>query len=226
MQAAPAVRLRPSKRAQRIILRADPSSGCIIATYPEKISQKDVASFIQKHADWIEKVGTLLPPQPNLGHGGSVLINGVPTPIIHTPTSRQGCILTPNGLSVSGLAEHTESRIQRFLRDMAKKNLPVMLQEEAQRMGAQVTKVDIRNVKSRWGSCSRSGRIMLSWRLIMCPPLVQSYIMVHELAHLQHFDHSSAFWEHVDHFFSKGRTGRLAAERWLRQNGPALLRVP
>ncbi|MBR0559821.1 M48 family metallopeptidase [Neokomagataea sp. TBRC 2177] len=220
------VQLRSSKRARRITLRADPLSGCVIATYPEKIPRKQALDFIQQHADWIEKAHAALPPPPHLRGGGSVLFNGVPTPIFHTPELRQGCILNPNGLHVSGNAEHTESRVQRFLREMANKHLPAMLQEEAQRMNVQVTKIDIRNVRSRWGSCSRTGRIMLSWRLIMCPPIVQSYIMVHELAHLQHFNHSPAFWSHVDHFFSKGRPGRLAAERWLRQNGPALLRIP
>ncbi|WP_068168387.1 M48 family metallopeptidase [Neokomagataea thailandica] len=226
MVPVPSVQLRPSKRARRITLRADPTSGCVIAAYPAHLTQQYVRSFIRQHEDWINKANASLPAPPFLGDGGSVLLNGVPTPIYHAPMARQGCVLTSNGLQVSGHSEHVESRVQRFLRALANKNLPVLLQEEAQRMNAHVIKIDIRNVRSRWGSCTRAGRIMLSWRLIMCPPTVQSYIMVHELSHLTHFDHSPAFWGHVDHFFSKGCSGRLAAERWLRQNGPALLRVP
>lgn len=226
MLTPPNVQLNPSPRARRVTLRLSPSLGCVIATYPQKLSNDNVLKFIHLHMDWIEKALQSLPERPNFNGGGIVLINGQQTPIFHTPASRQGCMLDEVGLHVSGQAEHTERRVQRFLREMALKNLPPLVHAEAYRMGADVTKIDIRNVRSRWGSCTRTGRIMLSWRLIMCPPSVQGYIAVHELAHLKHFDHSPAFWSHVDHFFAKGRTGRLAAERWLRQNGPALLRVP
>lgn len=64
--------------------------------------------------------------------------------------------------------------------------------------GLQPKKVSASNAKTLWGSCSRNGSIRLSCRLICLPPAVFDYIIVHELVHLRHFDHSQAFWEEVN----------------------------
>nr|WP_240775414.1 MULTISPECIES: SprT family zinc-dependent metalloprotease [Neokomagataea] len=204
----------------------DFSSGTLVLTHPPSTKCSSIEAFIKRHDPWIRKALASLPPPLDLTGGGMVLINGIETSIIHTPHAQNGCVLETPVLKVSGAAEHTERRVQRFLRELAARELPKLLEREAQNMRVTYTKLDVRNVRSRWGSCTRNGRIMLSWRLVMCPPLVQSYVAVHELAHLTYFDHSPAFWSHVDKFFSKGRSGRVAAELWLRQKGAVLLRVP
>jgi len=87
--------------------------------------------------------------------------------------------------------------IERALRSRAKQELPPRLLELAARHGLTVTRVTIRNQRSRWGSCARSGHICLNWRLVTMPDVVRDYVMIHELMHLRRMDHSPAFWKLV-----------------------------
>lgn len=71
------------------------------------------------------------------------------------------------------------------------------LLELAAEQGLTVTRVSVRNQRSRWGSCSRSGHICLNWRLIEMPDSIRDYVMLHELMHLKRMDHSPGFWKLV-----------------------------
>lgn len=86
------------------------------------------------------------------------------------------------------------------LRHQAKLQLPVRLQELAARLGLDVTKVTIRNSHGRWGSCSTKRSINLSMYLILLPRHLQRYVMLHELTHILHMDHSPQFWAQLDAF--------------------------
>ena len=84
--------------------------------------------------------------------------------------------------------------------------------------GLAVAGVSIRNQRTRWGSCGRDGHISLNWRLVLMPPDVRDYVLIHELMHLRRLDHSPAFWKLV----AAACPGYRDARQWLRQNGPAL----
>lgn len=84
-----------------------------------------------------------------------------------------------------------------------------------ERTGLRPKKVAFRNQKTRWGSCSSSGTISLNWRLIAAPLEVIDYILVHELCHLQHMNHSSKFWSLVQSHYPNWDQ----AEIWLKKNG-------
>jgi len=81
-----------------------------------------------------------------------------------------------------------------------------------------VTRVTIRNQRTRWGSCGREGHICLNWRLVVMPDFVRDYVIVHELMHLRRLDHSRAFWRLVETAYPDYRRARL----WLRQHGSSL----
>ena len=81
------------------------------------------------------------------------------------------------------------------------------------------TKITVRDTSSRWGSCSTSGTISLSWRLAFAPPEIMRYVIIHELAHIKHMDHSPAFWAQVSKLYGEG-VGR--AKLWLSKNGADL----
>jgi len=85
----------------------------------------------------------------------------------------------------------------RALREQAKRELPPRLLELAAQHALTVTRISIRNQRSRWGSCSRSGHICLNWRLVQMPATVRDYVLIHELMHLKRMDHSPAFWNLV-----------------------------
>jgi predicted metal-dependent hydrolase len=81
-----------------------------------------------------------------------------------------------------------------------------------------VKRVTVRNQRSRWGSCSRRGTISLNWRLIQAPGFVRDYIILHELAHLRHMNHSRRYWAEVERLCP----GYLEAERWLKRHSALL----
>lgn len=216
---------RRSKRARRMTLRVDAVQGSVVLTLPERTSRKQGLMFVQQHMDWISASLASLPEKPVLANGHDIMIEGSLVPILHDPTARRGTWLDADGLHVSGDADHTERRVRDFLRVLAKDRLSAAVKRQSERMQLVPSRLDLRDVRTRWGSCTRQGRIMLSWRLLITPVEIRDYVIIHELAHLRHFDHGADFWALVDHFCSNGRPGRLAAERWLRENWVALLRA-
>jgi predicted metal-dependent hydrolase len=123
--------------------------------------------------------------------------------------ARQRARLMP---SAFGAAERTA------LRDRAREELPARLLEIAAAHGLTVTGVSIRNQRTRWGSCGRDGKITLNWRLVLMPPAVRDYVLIHELMHLRRLDHSPAYWKLV----AAACPGYREARQWLRIHGPAL----
>ncbi|WP_228121513.1 M48 family metallopeptidase [Gluconobacter cerevisiae] len=214
-----------SARARRITLRIEPVRGEVIVTLPQTVTKDRALAFVHQQTEWIARALAALPEKPTLTEGSHVMIDGKRIPILHEPTARRGCWLDADGLHVSGDASHTTRRVRDFLQILAKDCLTEILQTHSAKMNLHPIRLDLREVRTRWGSCTKQGRIMLSWRLLMAPVPIQNYVIIHELSHLKHFNHGPDFWALVDSFIPEGRTGRLAAERWLRENGTALLRA-
>jgi predicted metal-dependent hydrolase len=104
------------------------------------------------------------------------------------------------------------------LRALAAATLIPRLHELAAQHGLTVSRVSIRNQRSRWGSCSRKGAISLNFRLVQMPAWVADYVLIHELMHLQQQNHGRRFWRLVERACPEFRE----AERWLRRHGRAL----
>jgi len=104
------------------------------------------------------------------------------------------------------------------LKAQARAELPLRLQELADQHGLGVTRVSIRNQRTRWGSCGRDGHICLNWRLVVMPDWVRDYVIVHELMHLRRMDHSPKYWRLVAAAYPRYREAR----QWLRAHGPEL----
>jgi predicted metal-dependent hydrolase len=104
------------------------------------------------------------------------------------------------------------------LRQRARIELPARLLELAALHDLTVTRVSVRNQRTRWGSCGRDGHISLNWRLVLMPMAVRDYVLVHELMHLRRLDHSRAYWRLV----AAACPGYREARQWLRTNGPSL----
>jgi hypothetical protein len=104
------------------------------------------------------------------------------------------------------------------LRRRAARELPPALLALACIHGITVTRVSIRNQRSRWGACSARGSITLNWRLILTPDFVRDYVMVHELMHRRELNHSKRFWRHV----AAACPRHAEARRWLLTNGRRL----
>jgi hypothetical protein len=104
---------------------------------------------------------------------------------------------------------------RRTLQARARADLPARLLELADRHGLTVTRISIRDQRSRWGSCGPTGHICLNWRLVALPDWVRDYVLVHELMHLRRLDHSPAYWGLVEQACPEYRDAR----GWLRDHG-------
>ena len=115
---------------------------------------------------------------------------------------------------------HDSPSIQdrRALREQASRELPPRLLELADCHGLVVSRVSIRDQRSRWGSCGRDAHICLNWRLVLMPASVRDYILIHELMHLRRMDHSPAYWRLV----ADADPDYRVAREWLRRHGPSL----
>ncbi len=100
------------------------------------------------------------------------------------------------------------------LRELAARELPTRLLELAASAGHTVAGVTVRDQKSRWGSCSPTGRISLNWRLVQAPPAVRDYVLLHELTHLVESNHSARFWKKLEAVCPWHREARAWLRAW------------
>jgi hypothetical protein len=107
----------------------------------------------------------------------------------------------------------------RELRRQAARELPAHLRRLAGDHSLHVSRVSVRDQRSRWGSCSPAGHICLNWRLVLMPESVRDYVLIHELMHLRRLDHSHHFWRLVAHACPNYEHAR----RWLRENRNLLM---
>lgn len=112
--------------------------------------------------------------------------------------------------------------VERGYRRVARDWLAMQCEHVGRAIGVQPASIGIRDPRTRWGSCSSSGAVSFSWRLMMAPARVAEYVVVHELAHLVHLDHSAAFWGLVD----RVRPDYRVESAWLRDHGGWLHRAP
>jgi predicted metal-dependent hydrolase len=103
--------------------------------------------------------------------------------------------------------------------DRADDEIARRAEDLAARLGIRIRGVRVSRAHTRWGSCSTTGRINLNWRLLLGPPEILDYLIAHELAHVDHPNHSRGFWDRVAELHSEHRS----AERWLRKYGAGLV---
>jgi hypothetical protein len=123
-------------------------------------------------------------------------------------------------LCVAGDLPHVERRVRDFLRREAKRDLEAAAHSYAERLGLRLKRITIRDQTSRWGSCSTTGALSFSWRLILAPRYVLDYLAAHEVAHLIEMNHSPRFWRLLDRICPD----MLRAKTWLDLNGADLHR--
>ena len=100
-------------------------------------------------------------------------------------------------ICVAGEPPHLDRRIGDFLKREARRDLEAAASRYAARLGVAIKRVSIRDQSSRWGSCSNTGVLSFSWRLILAPSFVLDYLAAHEVAHLKELNHSPRFWRLV-----------------------------
>jgi len=211
--------LVPHPRAKRYLLRVR-ADGVVQVTLPVRGTVAAAKAFVVRNLGWLERQIQRLEAQPKTVNewrlGTEIHFRGeqVKIEVETVGQIRFGSEL----LRLRDLTVDLRPAIQKHLRKLAQKELPVRVMELASLHGIEVSRVSIRNQKSRWGSCSRRGTISLNWRLIQTPEFVRDYICLHELAHRKQMNHSDLFWRQVKRLCPD----YLIAERWLKAHSKLL----
>ena len=219
------VRVRRHRMARRYTLRIQAATREVVLTMPPRGCLKEAKDFAQKHGGWIASRLDHLPKAEPFAHGIIVPLRGQPHRIVHRKGMR-GTVwieVAEDGerkLCVAGDAPHVDRRVGDFLRREAKADLEQASHRFAEQIGASFTRVSVRDPSSRWGSCSTTGVLSYSWRLILAPPYVLDYLAAHEVAHLIEMNHSARFWRLVDKMCPNVRR----AKDWLESHGTELHR--
>jgi predicted metal-dependent hydrolase len=196
------VRMRRHRQARRYTLRIQSATREVVLTIPPRGTLKEAREFAQKHSGWIAARLDRLPKAAPFTGGTVVPLRGMPHRIAHRPGMR-GTVWTEAAadgerlICVAGNAPHIDRRISDFLRREAKRDLEAASRRFAGELGVRVKRVAVRDQSSRWGSCSTTGVLSFSWRLILAPSIVLNYLAAHEVAHLLEMNHSARFWRLV-----------------------------
>lgn len=206
-------------RARRLRLSVNPVSGRVRLTLPPRLSLAKALDWANGQAAWIERQRAGLPESRPFAPGATIPFDGATLLIAWDEGHRRLPHREGDRLCVGGPESAVPRRVKAWLERQALALLTVETQECARRAGVTVSAVGTGDPRGRWGSCTASGTIRYSWRLILAPPEVRRATVAHEVAHRLHMDHSPAFHAAVARLFGR----EPAAERqWLRAHGATL----
>ena len=224
--------LRRHPSARRLTLRVSRSRRAVILTMPKRCSLDEAGKFLHRHLDWVHECIDDIPDRISFAHQAQVPLRGVPHELFFTGAARAQDVVSilPGDditteeamprLAVSGLFEHAPRRFQDWMVEQARKDLLGRVSVHANRLSLRPKRITIRDQRTRWGSCSSSGCLSFSWRLIMAPPIVLDYLAAHEVAHLAEMNHGRRFWQLVERTMPQLEE----AKDWLRREGMDLHR--
>jgi predicted metal-dependent hydrolase len=214
-----------------------------ILTMPVYSSFADADEFLSRHLDWLkERVAGLSEPVP-FTHGAIVPLRGYAHMLRFAGSVRRRGVVWveaaedtkvapawPQGarvprrrlprLTVAGEPEHAPRRLLDWLKRQAHQDLFTRVSVHARRLDLTPARIFVRDQTTRWGSCSTTGALSFSWRLVLAPPFVLDYLAAHEVAHLAHMNHGPRFWGVVERIMPRHEEARA----WLRKHGASLHR--
>jgi len=220
--------IRHTRRGRNIRLGLGEQNQVVLKIPPQG-SVRFALKFLQTQGDWLERqlrkatpVKTLaehLLAHPRLSGAGrefAVTLNFTSAKafFVHSGKSGEVEFRIPAG-------EGGEEALLNLLRKFAEEVIPPQVQDFARQRNLRVSRVNIRDQSSRWGSCSGRGTLSLNWRLVLLPPAIHDYVLWHELAHLTEMNHSAAFWELLHHYDPQ----TAIHDRQLTRSGRVLMRL-
>ena len=220
---------RPSTRARYFRLWASPQTGLVVTVPAHR--EHDAAGldrFLRRHARWIVRQadwldGCAARAPKRWPYGPTLPYCGEEHPVVVEPTRRRSEVeRTVEGRLVVRMrqpgVEGARRLLKRWFLGEALRRLDARVRLWGGQVGVGWRRVTVRDQRRRWGSCSSTGCLSFNYRLIMAPPAVLDYVVIHELAHRCHLNHSERFWALV----ASHCPDYAASLAWLKSHGPYL----
>lgn len=228
-------RIRRSGKAQKARIVVTPSQVEVVA--PLSMRDSRIHHFVQEKRDWIvAAIGKIarqmqvrsLFAAPHFSDGAEIPFRGRSYALRTQPTRLKRVKIEfdegftahiPHSLPPEQHRQQVKNAIVRWLRQHAEKDAHRLLQRHIPRFNLQPRSINIRTQKSRWGSCGVHNDLQLNWLLILAPSEVYEYVLVHELCHIRHKNHSADFWRLVAEHLPDYKKRRA----WLKNHGAGLM---
>jgi predicted metal-dependent hydrolase len=172
--------VRTSPRAKAMRLRVDPRTGAVLLTVPRRVSREKALEWASGQRAWIEAALADVAPPAELAPGAAIPFRGDRHVIDWEPARPREVRVEPGRLIAGGPLDGLQPRLMRWLKAEARRTLEAETREYAAKAGVTVARVGVGDTLSRWGSCSSSGGIRYSWRLILAPDWVRRATVAHE----------------------------------------------
>ena len=198
------IELRLCPQAHRIKLSVR-RGGKALLSFPKGVRQNEILHFLREQTDWLRRALQQSKNQPaaidlssHLEKFPWVSVAGKLCTLECAETTARPFLVFREGEELV-IFRHREGNfreadLKNLLRELATQTLLSRTQLLAKEIGATFQRVSVRNQQGRWGSCSSRGTISLNWRLVLLPPALQDYVILHELAHTREMNHSDRFW--------------------------------
>ena len=230
--------LRRSQRAKAARIVVKP--GRIEVVAPLKVSERRIKEFVESQQDWIraavlrvtEKAHAIPSFAPaHYTDGVTIPYQGKQVPLsikpvntktirIHRQSDLGFTVSLPNSLDHQLSSELIRLALIRWMKNQIRQQAGLLIDQHAGQFALFPRSLKIKAQKSRWGSCGPNNDINLNWLLILAPPEVLEYVVVHELCHIRHKNHSKDFWGLV----LKHLPDYVEPRRWLKQHGASLMK--
>jgi len=213
------VTIRRHARAKRMTLRLAPDGSEVRLTIPRWGRTAEALDFAGSRRDWLEAQLAKFPGRSPPAPGGSITYRGSGLLVDWDIAAARRPVLDGSTIRLGGPLDSMAHRIQRWLEAEALALMHADLTDYCAATAREAPQLRLSRAQRRWGSCSAGGAVRINWRLVQAPDFVRRSVVAHEVAHLDHFDHSPAFHALLASLY-EGEVGE--ADRWLKQHGRGL----
>jgi predicted metal-dependent hydrolase len=214
--------IRSNRKTIALIVQPD---GTLTVRAPMRMPEARIREFVETHSDWISrartKVRKAVPVRPkSFNEGDKFPFLGQAYPLKIVPNQRARLVFDGQAFKLAKTAlPKAEEAFIGWYKKQAAAFLAEWVPLRARKNGFHYKKIRISSARTRWGSCSSSGTLSFTYRLIMAPIQVVDYVIVHELVHTQVGNHSKIFWRRVGEVLPDYKTHL----NWLKKNGRLLI---
>ena len=214
---------------KRMTLRFSKRQKVFVVSAPILVPFSAVTQFVDGAQAWFTRVD-LYHQQQNLQQqnisrtiepGQSIVLLGKMVRVDFVPSPKSKVLLSESVLEVHGVRSKFEQLLLKYLKNLAYDKLSHYSHEYAQTLGTKFKKITVKEMKTRFGSCTSVGNLNYCWRLVFAPEPVLAYLCAHEVSHLKEMNHSKKFWAYVMLLCPDYKN----YQRWLKQNGKGLFEV-